>query len=214
MTDEMRKLIDQEKVREITACLREDEEAPPKQSSTPAKADVSKIVDAQRAKDLEDISKNEKFTTMSTEITAREAYNELKKKDNEIKDEELKREWEEYLLKKKKEEQDYRTALEKDLIKQEVKADVYAKKREISIKRYGYLYQKAEDGSLKDFSPSKVLNRYKELARWYQSLTDPTRKIINTTTKLLLRIGIIVAIGFALYGIIKWIVSSGIIIIG
>lgn len=204
-----KQLTPMEEIREQIAPV-----SPPKQSATPAKADVSKIIDAQRAKDLEDISKNEKFTTMSTEITAREAYNELKKKDNEIKDEELQREWEEYLLRKKKEEQDYRTALEKDLIKQEVKADVYAKKREIAIKRYGYLYTKAEDGSLKDFSPSKALNRYRELANWYKSLTEPTRKMLNTTAKLLIRIGVVTAIGFALYGIIKWIISSGIIIVG
>lgn len=206
MTDEMREMIEEEKSREAAALP----EAKPKAEA----ADVSKIVEEQRAKDLADISKNEKFTEMSLNVSTREAYNVLKKKDNEIKDEELKREWEEYLLRKKKEEQDYRTALEKNLIRQEVKADVYAKKREIAIKRYGYLYHAAEDGSLKDFSPSKVLNRYKELANWYKSLTDPTKKIINTTAKLLLRIGVITAIGFALYGVIKWVVSSGVITIG
>lgn len=164
------------------------------------------VVENQRKADLQAISENEEFKNASKLVNERKVYNELKKEANQIKDEELNREWEEYLLKKKKEAQDYRTKLEKNVIKQEVKADVYKKKREIAEKRFGYLYK-----DMKDFTPSKALNRLKEFRNWYNNLSDTIHKIVNTTLKWVFRLGLTTGGIFALYGILKWLLNNGLV---
>ena len=63
----------------------------------------------------------------------------------------------------------------------------------------------------KNFTISKTINRLREFSNWYKNLADTTRKIIGTTLKVLLICGIIAAAGFTLYGLIKWLINSGIL---
>lgn len=172
--------------------------------------DAVAIVKAQREKDFKEIASHEAFLEASKTTHAKEIANILHKKDLEIKDEELNRQWEEYLLRKKKEEIDYRVKQEKGLTKQRVLADIKQTKREIAIKRYGHLYKKDENGDPIDFTVSTFINKYEEVARWYKSLTDNTRRIINTTVKFIFRISLTGGLVYLAYRVLQWLVSNGV----
>ena len=170
--------------------------------------DKETILQAQREKDLAEISKDEKFLNASKEVNARDMAVSLRQKANQIQNEELNRQWEEYLLKKKKEEQAYRTKLEKNILKQEIQAEINEKKRLIAERRYGYLY-KREGESYKDFTQSKTINRLKEINNWYKGLTDNVQKAIKTTVKFIFKAGITLGALYLGYRVLIFLSNSG-----
>lgn len=176
--------------------------------------DAVALVEQQRAKDLAEIAENAEFQKASKTTHAKEVANILLRKDLEIQDEELNRQWDEYLLEKKKEELDYRVKQEKGLTKQTVKADIKQKKREIAQKRYAHLYKKDANGELIDFTVSGFINRYKEFTNWYKSLTDNTQRLINSTFKFIFKAGLTVGVAFAVYKALQILAKSGIVILG
>ena len=173
--------------------------------------DNSEIIETQRKKDLQDISKDEGFLSASKEVNARDVANTLRAKSNDIQNEELNRELEEYILKKKKEKLDLEAKLGKDLMKQEVKADINEKKRLIAEKRYGYLYTEV-NGKYKDFTQSKSINRFKEINNWYKGLSDNLQKAISTTVKFMFKAGITVGAVYVAYKLLQIATSSGLIL--
>ena len=176
--------------------------------------DALEIVQRQREKDLAEIAESEAFTVPSQLIHAREVANILHKKDLEIQDEEISRQWDMYLLGKKKEELAYKAKKEKGIVKQKVKANVKKEKRDIAMIRYGHLYEKDENGEYKDFTVSTFINRYKEFANWYQSLTENTRKVINSSIKFIFRTGLTVGLVYLAYRALQILAKSGVLILG
>lgn len=113
--------------------------------------------------------------------------------------------------------------LNKKTMKDEAKAEHYERKRKAKMIRYGYLYTPyevevidPESGELKketrykNFTTNTFINKYKEFAEFWATLADSTKKIITKTIKIILWSALIVGIGFALYGLIKWLLTSGI----
>ena len=192
MTEDVKALIAEEKEKEIT--------------------DKENLLKSQRKEDLANISKSEQFLKASEEINTRDVAVSMRKKANEIQNEELQRDWEEYLLQKKKEEQDYRTKLEKDLLKKEIQAEINEKKRLIAERRYGYLYdQKELNGKIvyKDFTQSKTINRFKELNNWYKNLSENMQKAISTTVKFIIKAGVSISILYIIYQVLKFVNNLG-----
>lgn len=193
----------------------------PLQAEFDEKSSIS-IIESQRQKDLTEIENSKEFQQNSMELNAREVVSKMTEKAIEIEDKELTNEFERYKLKKKKEELDYQIKCEKNLIKEKVKSQVYEQKRLIAERRYGYLY-KTEDITIlndngdrvtktiyKDFTPSKTINRAKEISNWYKNLSNEVQKMITTTCKFILRLGLWGALGGAIYGLVMWILNSGI----
>lgn len=191
------------------------------------------VVEEQAKKDYVAISENEEFRRASLETHTREVSAELQSKANEIQDKELQNEYQAYLLKKKKEELDYRVRREKDIIKQDVKAQVFQKKYSIAKQRYGYLYNptwqdkldengkpmKNENGEpirelvpSKDFTSNSFLNKMREFEHYYENLSVTARKAIWTALKTVLIIGGIALGGFLLWKLVAFIANSGITI--
>lgn len=191
------------------------------------------VVEEQAKKDYIAISENEAFRKASLETNTREVTAELQAKVNEIQDKELQNEYQAYLLKKKKEELDYRVKREKDIIKQDVKAQVFNKKYSIAKQRYGYLYNptwqdkldengkpmKNENGEpirelvpSKDFTSNGFLNKMREFEHYYENLSVTARKAIWTALKTVLIIGAIALGGFLLWKLVAFIANSGITI--
>lgn len=181
------------------------------------------VVKQQKAQDLSAIAKNKAFQEKSLGINMRGVGAELRSEEVRIEDKELQNELNAYILKKKKEELDYRAKKEKDIVRQEVKAEVFKKKYEIAKQRYGYLYQSKwedkldEDGNTikvevpsKDFTPNKVINKLKEIAHYYNNLSKTAQKMIWTTIKLVFVLGGVALGGWLLWEGIKFISSMGI----
>ena len=189
---------------------------------TPAESGVD-VVKQQKVQDLETIARNKDFQQKSLEINMRGVGAELHSEEVKILDKELQNELDTYILKKKKEELDYRAKKEKDIVRQDVKAQVFEKKYEIARKRYGYLYKSTwedridEDGNItkvevpsKDFTPNKLINKLKEIAHYYNNLSATAQKMIWTTLKLVLVIGGVALVGWGLVEAVKFISSNGI----
>lgn len=164
------------------------------------------IIGDQRKANLKAISKSDNFLRKSLEVDARTVNAELDKQANKTLDTEIQNEYKQYELKKLKEKLDYKTKLEKNIAKQEVKAEVAQKKYDIALKRYGYLYKPTvkqivgDDGNpildengkplttvvpSKDFTPNKFINKTKELANYYDNLSDTAKKVIWSTIKFI-----------------------------
>lgn len=197
---------------------------PVKESPKPPVESGLDVVKLQKAQDLEAIARNKAFQEQSLGINMRGVGAELRSEEVRIENKELQNELEAYILKKKKEELDYRAKQEKDIVRQEVKAEVFKKKYEIAKQRYGYLYKSTweekldEDGNTikvevpsKDFTPNKTINKFKEIAHYYNNLSKTAQKVIWTTVKLVLVLGGVALGGWLLFEVIKYISSSGII---
>ena len=180
------------------------------------------IIEEQKQTDLRVIQADESFKKASKELNFRDVQNQLESSALVIADKELNNQYEKYKLDQKKELLKATVNAEKGLIKEQAKAEKYEKKRKIAEKRYGYLYETTEITVLddegnkikktvyKDFTPSKAINRFKEFGNWYKNLTDGARNFINTTCKFLLRVAGWAALGGILYGLITWLLHSGI----
>ena len=186
----------------------------------------SDVVNSQQKKDFEDIANDLDFQKASREVNARDVREQLREKALAIKDKEVQHEWDEYLLKKKKEQLDYKIKKEKRIIKTEITADVKHKKIKIAEQMYGHLYEKEivddvnEKGEkiqsvvYKDFSASTFINRYREFSNWYKSLSAPTKKIVKTSLKFLIGGSVVFIIITLIVNGFKWLLDSGILAIG
>ena len=96
------------------------------------------------------------------------------------------------------------------VILEEVQAEVFNKKVEALKKKYGYLYQKDENGNIINFIPSKTYNKYRAFCHWWENTTDGFKKIVKGTLKVLFWsaiVGLVVLVG---YKIFDWISSVNI----
>lgn len=181
------------------------------------------LLQSQRKKDLQNIAEDKEFREKSQEVANRSIYAKLRTEAIDVLSLEQKNALAKYTLDKEKEQLDYKIKYEKRLIKEEVKAEVYARKVKNAEIMYGQYYKQEvvdtldKDGNVikvvryKNFTTSKFVNRLRVFANWYNNLAEGSRKIIWTTIKIIVVAGLIVGIGFGLYGIFKWLVNSGII---
>lgn len=225
MNDETRALIEAEKNTTI---------APPvSASSVPSNigrgeptSNSDSIIAAQKEKDLSEIKDNEKFKQLSKAITEREIGYKLQENALTIQGKEFQNQYDEYVLKKKKEALAFRIKKERNIVSQQVKAELNEEKRRISEKRFGYLYEadgtytyyeKDVSGKLielqaikyKNFTPSYSINRLKELQNWYKNQTETAQKAIWTTVKFVFFSGIAVASVFIIIKLLRWLAVSG-----
>lgn len=136
----------------------------------------------------------EDFKELTKQITERATKVQLSKDMLAIMSEEQKNAITNYALECQKKQFEYRRKLEKNLICEEVRAEVQNKKIEILKKRYGHLYKKDQNGEIIDFIPSKFHNVTKEIANWWNSTSDNFKKIVYATLKL------------AFWGVVLWLV--------
>lgn len=217
------KVIEERKNKEQSTAVAVVDETPQAEETMRAKTQLD-VVNEQKQKDYKAISANEDFQRQSLSIHARGVSAALREEEVEIEDQELRNELQAYAVKKKKEELDYRAKKEKDIVRQEVKAQVFEKKYEIARKRYGYLYtSKTEkrtdaDGNEymvevppKDFTPNKVINKLKEITHYYNNLSKTAQHAIWITVKLVLVVGAVALVGWLGWELIKFISSNGII---
>ena len=178
------------------------------------------VIENQRQKDLQEISNSEDFINSSKQLTAMQLAEKKRTEAIALLSDKQKNDLNEYVLQKEKERLNCKSKAEKNLIKEEVKADVALKKRETAEIQYGYLYQTEtikviENGEevqklvYKDFSANKFINKTKEFERWYKNLTDSTRRIIWKFFKFLLAIGGMCAVGGLIYWAVTWLLNSG-----
>lgn len=191
-------------------------------------ADTNSLIAEQRKKNIEKLSENSDFQKASYLVDEQKVVTELARQQITTEQAKLENELKTYILKKQKEELDYRKRKEKKLIKAEVKAEVKAAKRIIAEKRFGYLYE--EDGTYttitkdengkpveishtkyKDFSPSYTINKMKEIQNWYKNQTQIVQKVIWNTVRFFVIGGLGVGIIFIIIKALKWLSQSGIL---
>jgi hypothetical protein len=151
---------------------------------------------------------NEDFKKLTNEIVVRSAKAELSKDMLAILTEEQKNELTAYMLECEKGKLAYRKKQEKKVIIEEVKAEVSNKKIEALKKRYGYLYQKDENGEPIGFVANKAVNKYKEFCNWWDGTTDGFKRLVKGSLKVLFWTGLITLACVLGYRGIKWITDN------
>ena len=153
-------------------------------------------------KDKQQLTNSDDFKKLTKEITERTAKAELSKDMLNVLNEEQKNELALYMLQCEKQKILYRKQKEKKVILEDVKADIYNKKVEALKKKYGYLYQKDENGNILNFVPSKSYNKYKAFVNWWDNTSDGFKKITKGILKAVfwtLVVGIVVVFGYKLF---------------
>ena len=178
----------------------------------PALKTADSVIEEQRQKDFQAIAQNKEFQELSATINGNDVEARLEKAALVVQGQRQKNALERYKLR-----------IQKRVLREKEKADVYAIKLKNAQARWGYLYQtetvetvdengnKIEEVRYKSFTTSKFINRYKEFVNWYKNLTAETQKVIWATVKFVIKTGILVAIGFAIYGVVKWLLDSGLL---
>ena len=181
------------------------------------------IVTEELAKARQEVARGEGFQKASHEVATRDMRATLNAEALAVLSAEQKNALAEYTLKKEKERLDYRIKYEKQIDREEIRAEVYARKVANAEAMYGRYYKQEvvdtldKDGNVvkvvryKNFTTSKFVNKVRVFANWYNNLAEGSRKIIWTTIKIVLICGLIVGIGFGLFGLIKWLANSGIL---
>lgn len=170
------------------------------------------IVDEARQPVMQQIANSEEFKRETQKLYHKEVEVDFAEKTIKLADRELNNQYEQYALSKKKELLDSRVKYEKGLIKEQVKAQVQQQKIDIALKRYGYLTPlydennevvKDKDGNvvvdMSKFTPNKPSNRFKELEFNYRNMSQTARKIIWTTIKTVVIVGLIALGGWLIY---------------
>lgn len=153
-------------------------------------------------KDKQQLTNSDDFKKLTKEITERTAKAELSKDMLTVLNEEQKNELSLYLLQCEKQKISYRKQKEKKVILEDVKADIYNKKVEALKKKYGYLYQKDENGNILNFVPSKSYNKYKAFVNWWDNTSDGFKKITKGVLKAIfwtLIVGVVAVLGYKLF---------------
>lgn len=154
------------------------------------------------------LQNNNDFKTLTNEIVVRSAKAELSKDMLDILSQEQKNELSAYLLECEKQKLSYRKKQERKVIIEEVKAEVSNKKIEALKKRYGYLYQKDQNGEPIGFIANKAVNKYKEFCNWWDGTTDGFKRIVKGSLKVLLWTGILTLVGIVGYRALKWVADN------
>lgn len=154
------------------------------------------------------LQNNNDFKNLTNEIVVRSAKAELSKDMLEILSQEQRNELSAYLLECEKAKLSYRKKQEKKVIIEEVKAEVSNKKIEALKKRYGYLYQKDQNGEPIGFIANKAVNKYKEFCNWWDGTTDGFKRIVKGSLKVLLWTGILTLVGIVGYRALKWVADN------
>ena len=186
-------------------------------------AAAAPLVTEELAKARQAVAQGEGFQKASRELATEDMRVALHAEALAVLSAEQKNALAEYTLKKEKERLDYRIKFEKEIDREEIRAEVYARKVATAEAMYGRYYKQEvvdvldKDGNVvkvvryKNFTTSKFVNRIRVFANWYSNLAEGSRKIIWTTIKIVLICGLIVGIGFGLYGIVKWLANSGVL---
>lgn len=174
---------------------------------------ASQLINQQKKQNINAISKNSNFQKLSVGITEKDVATKLEAEDIKIEGQKQKNELEKYKLK-----------LQKKALKEKVKGEVESIKKQNAEERFGYLYEveryteidsetgeEVEKVRYKNFSTNRFINRYKEFTNWYANLTDSTQAIIWKTLKFIGKLAIVGAVVLALYFLIKWLISQGIL---
>lgn len=203
--EELTELIKSEIEKEV-----EKKEIAVVETPKPENETADSVIEKQRQKNLSEISENADFKKISRTLDEESVKTELERQTLEILDKKQKNDLANFKLK-----------LLKKALREQVKTEVYAVKLKNAQNRYGYLYETEtveivdDDGETKyetrykSFTISKFINRYKEFVNWYKNLTVETQKFILATVKFLVRTGIVLAIGFVIYYVVKWLLDSG-----
>lgn len=203
--EELTELIKSEIEKEV-----EKKEIAVVETPKPENETADSVIEKQRQKNLSEISENADFKKISRTLDEESVKTELERQTLEILDKKQKNDLANFKLK-----------LLKKALREQVKTEVYAVKLKNAQNRYGYLYETEtveivdDDGETKyetrykSFTISKFINRYKEFVNWYKNLTVETQKFIWATVKFLVRTGIVLAIGFVIYYVVKWLLDSG-----
>lgn len=153
-------------------------------------------------KDKQQLTNSDDFKNLTKEITERTAKAELGKDMLNVLNEEQKNELALYMLQCEKQKISYRKKKEKKVILEDVKADIFNKKVEALKKKYGYLYEKDENGNILNFVPSKSYNRYRAFVNWWDNTSDGFKKITKGILKALfwsLIVGVVAVLGYKLF---------------
>ena len=172
------------------------------------KPNVAGAITEQYNKNTEALSKNEDFQNLTKEITEREAKAKLTADMLTIMTEEHKNELSAYWLACEKKKLEYKQKLEKKVIEEEVKSEVYNRKLQALISRYGYMYEKDENGNPKNFIPTKGYNRQKELVNWWNGQSDNFKKVVKGALKFLVWSAVITIVCVVGYRGIKWLLRN------
>lgn len=168
---------------------------------------VHEEIQEQYKSSKKELVKTDEFKKLTDEITRRSAEAELGKDMLDILDQEQKNALAKYVLECKKKTLDFKQKKEKGIIEEDVKAQVFAKKVEILQKRYGHLYEKDENGNIKNFVPSKSYNKYKSFVNWWDNTSDGFKKIVKGALKVMFGIGIIALIVIIGKAGFKWLID-------
>lgn len=155
-----------------------------------------------------ELAKNEDFKKLANEIVARSAKAELTKDMLAILNEEQRNELSAYYLQCEKQKLNFRKKKEKGVIIEEVKAEISEKKIEALKKRYGYLYEKDENGQPKNFIANKAVNKYKEFCNWWDGTTDGFKRVVKGFLKAFLWIGIGALVVLLGYRFFEWVAEN------
>lgn len=174
------------------------------------------IVEEAQNSALEEIANSEEFKKNSNALYSEKVKADFEEKAIEIKSKALQNEYDAYALTKKKQLLDKRVKYEKNLIKEQVKADVQQQKIANAKRRYGYLTPlldengapiKDENGEIQvdmsKFTPNKASNRFKEWEHNYNNMSKTARKAITTTSKTVIFLGLI---SLAIWAVVKFVV--------
>ena len=188
----------------VVAKRQEDEQKANQESVTQL---VHEEIQEQYKESKKELVKTEVFKQLTDEITRRSAEAELSKDMLEILNQEQKNALAKYVLECEKKRLDFKQKKEKGIIEEDVKAQVFAKKVEILQKRYGHLYDKDENGNIKNFVPSKSYNRYKSFVNWWDNTSDGFKKITKGFLRFVLWGGIIAIVIILGRAGFKWFVE-------
>lgn len=155
-----------------------------------------------------ELAKNEDFKRLANEIVARSAKAELTKDMLAILNEEQRNELSAYYLQCEKQKLNFRKKKEKGVIIEEVNAEISEKKIEALKKRYGYLYEKDENGQPKNFIANKAVNKYKEFCNWWDGTTDGFKRVVKGFLKAFLWIGIGALVVLLGYRFFEWVAEN------
>lgn len=171
---------------------------------------VKDEINTQYEKDKQEVSNSVGFKQLTKEITERSAKAILTEDMIKVLNAEQKNELALHILNCQKEQIEYRKKHEKKVILEDVKADVFNKKVEALKKKYGYLYDKDENGNILNFVPSKTYNKYKAFCNWWENTTDGFKKIVKGSLKVLFWSAIASLVIILGYKFFSWISSINI----
>lgn len=163
---------------------------------------VEDEIDKRYEQNNQQLSNNNELKQITEEVVKRKAKAVLSRDMLAVLNEEQKNELAKFVLDCEKEKLNFRKRKEKKVIIEDVKADIFNKKVEALKKKYGYLYEKDENGNIKGFVPNKLYNKYRAFCNWWDNTTDDFKKITTGTLKVVFWAGVaglVILVGYHLF---------------